>query len=641
MKSFLLEDNGGGSRSAPAYNLPGVPIVAVEHPCLISNFPRAIESLGGSQFLPKLVDESSPFAEARLFLCPEDPVARPIDSFNTKTSNVLLKITVPKRTGRKRKRESGGEWQEWVSGSSSQRRLLSDPQDARRLFQSLRDNPDRYQIQPVGMIVHTHRFRRLPDFVWSAAESTFMTKMKEQILPFEYTKMKDFKFDWSKGAESGKDLLPPPQWTERERAIPFNYAYRQNAAVQQILSTSGRPASHNTQQPRRNKIPMLTYDAPEIPIRPPDGLASESSLPATSQRFLIAVREILAKRPVCTRRFLQNKVPRDIWKAVGPDAAKYLWQRVAYIWNSGPWRDCLCALGVDPRTNKGMRFYQTLIFQLETETMETKVDKSKVTKTRTDRELAARGEIRESHIFDGKTVSLDGKIWQMYDIKDPFLRSLIRTEALRDECHLPADGWYTNGLIAKIRVIMKAKLELALAEDPDNAERNKGFQMLNDLIPDVVTKENKDDARFGKGAADKWLLTMAEQIRNSATRKFGNRTTTGATKEKPLPMWARTLTKKVATGQRGKGGRPRKVDRDKPKDTSDVIVNGQETLDPRLRDTTVQSIKKERDATMKAFEDEVAGSESDDDVDDSELGDDEESSEEREIGEDSETDGYG
>ncbi|KAI4255020.1 MAG: hypothetical protein LQ352_002765 [Teloschistes flavicans] len=418
--------------------------------------------------------------------------------------------------------------------------------------------------------------------------------------------MKDFKFDWSRGAGSGNDLLPPPQWTER--AIPFNYSYRQNAAVQQILSSSGRPATHNTQAPRRNKIPLLRYGAAEVPTQPPDGLSPESSLPATSQRLLIA-----------------NNIPRETWKAVGPDAAKYLWQRVAYLWLSGPWRDSLCALGVDPRRDKGMRFYQTLIFQLEPGSMENRADKSKVTRTRRDRELAAQGETRESHLFDGKTVSLDGKIWQMYDIKDPFLKSLIRSEALRDECDLQSDGWYSNGLIAKVRVIMKAKLELALAGDPDNIERNKGFLVLHELIPDVLTKENRDDAKFEKGAADKWLFTMAEQIRNSATRTSGNRTTIGAAKQKKPPMWARNLTRKATTAsQRGRGGR--KPGRPR-KNHDDVYGGSQEMLDPLLRDNAGRQIQKKRDAAMKAFEDKAAGSGSDDDVDDSELEDDDESSE--------------
>ncbi|KAL9576001.1 MAG: hypothetical protein Q9212_007480, partial [Teloschistes hypoglaucus] len=453
-------------------------------------------------------------------------------------------------------------------------------------------------------------------------------------------KLKNFKFDWSKGAESGNDLLPPPQWSER--AIPFNYSYRQNAAVQQILSTSGRPATHNTQAPRRNRIPLLRYNAPEVPTQPPDGLAPESSLPANTQRLMIAIRGILAERPVCTRRYLQNNIPHEIWKAVGPDAAKYLWQRVAYLWLSGPWRDSLCALGVDPRKDKDMRLYQTLIFQLQAGSMDTKADKSTITRARRDRELAARGEARESHIFDGKTVSLDGKIWQMDDIEDPFLKSLIRSEALRDECHLPSDGWYSNGLMAKIRVIMRAKLELALADDADIPDRDEGYLALHKLIPNVMTKENRDSAIFEKGAAEKWMFQLAQQIRNSATSRTGNQTTTGETKQqRRTPMWARTLVRKLATpGQRGRGGRKKGGD-GRPKDNADV-EDGQEMLDPRLRDNAGRQGQKKRDAAMKAFEDEAGGSESDDDVDASELeDDDDESSETGESDDDSDVDSQG
>lgn len=383
---------------------------------------------------------------------------------------------------------------------------------------------------------------------------------------------------------------------------------------------------------------MLRYNAPEVPTQPPDGLAPESSLPANIQRLMIAIRGILAERPVCTRRYLQNNIPREIWNAVGPDAAKYLWQRVAYLWLSGPWRDSLCALGVDPRKDKEMRLYQTLIFQLQAGSMDTKADKSTITRARRDRELAARGEIRESHLFDGKTASLDGKIWQMCDIEDPFLRSLIRSEALRDECHLPSDGWYSNGLMAKIRVIMRAKLELALADDADIPERDEGYLALHKLIPNVMTKENRDSAIFEKGAADKWMFHLAQQIRNSATNRPGNQTSTGETKKGRLPMWAKTLIRKPTTpGQRGRGGR-KKGGNGRPKDNAD-IGDGQERLDPRLRDNTGRQGQKKRDAAMKAFEDKAAGSESDDDVDASELeDDDDESSETRGSEDDSDVD---
>ncbi|KAL8736624.1 MAG: hypothetical protein Q9181_002301 [Wetmoreana brouardii] len=614
MKNFIQPSQDGEDRSAPWFNVPDVPLVSVEHPCLVSNTARAIETLGGARNMSKLTGETSASVEANLFLRPGDRFSRPVPSFNTKTSNLCLKVTVPKRTGRKRKRGSEGEWQKAVDIRSAKPRLLSEPQDARRLVRSLRDNIRTYRVQPLGSIGQTHRFRRLPDFVWSAEASPFVAKLREHILPLEYPKMKEFRFDWSTGVQATNDIIPPPSWTVH--TIPFNYSYRQNPAVQQIFSSTGPPISRNTQLPRRNKIPMLSYNAPSVPTAPPEGIAPESTLPVASQTLLATIREIFLERPVCTRRVLQNKIPHAVWKAVGPNSAKYLWQYVGYLWSSGPWRDCMCALGVDPRQHKEMRKYQTLMFQLEPEAMDTKADKGKATKTRIDRELAAKGKNREGHLFDGRTVSLDGKLWQMCDVTDPLLKSLINTEALRDECHIFSDGWYANGVFAKIRILMKGKLELILRGNVDDEGRNQGFLVLSQMVPDVMTSENKEEARFGNRTASKWMMRMAEQMRNLATKpssgSANGETTQNSSKEPSRGRESGSGVKVVIDSRRAT--KKHKGEKEDQQEDSNHTTDDQEMLDPRLRDTAAPLNRTERKAAMKAFED-VTGEEIVDDAD--------------------------
>lgn len=78
----------------------------------------------------------------------------------------------------------------------------------------------------------------MPDFVYSTTNSPFITKMRENILPFECRvsyferkcsinvfadeKLKNFKFDMSKGPQPNTDLVPPPRWSHVR--IPFNYS---------------------------------------------------------------------------------------------------------------------------------------------------------------------------------------------------------------------------------------------------------------------------------------------------------------------------------------------------------------------------------------------------------------------------------
>ena len=74
-----------------------------------------------------------------------------------------------------------------------------------------------------------------------------------------------------------------------------------------------------------------------------------------------------------------------------------------------------------------------MIFMLETEPKDTraKINRTKHDRTKTEQKLK-----KESHLFDGVTVSTDGKIWQVCDILEPFLKSLLSTTNIRKECHV-------------------------------------------------------------------------------------------------------------------------------------------------------------------------------------------------------------
>ena len=78
-----------------------------------------------------------------LYLRPHDVACAPTLSFPAQTSNVVLKVTVPKRTGRKRKRGSNGPFVEAATSKTPTK------VGAKAVFQSLSDNPDKYQIEPI------------------------------------------------------------------------------------------------------------------------------------------------------------------------------------------------------------------------------------------------------------------------------------------------------------------------------------------------------------------------------------------------------------------------------------------------------------------------------------------------------------
>lgn len=94
-----------------------------------------------------------------LFLRPDDRSSRPLISTSSPSNNVLLKITVPKRTGRKRKRGSDEPFEEESQNEKGGIENTTDRRDTRYLLQSLRDNLDLYEVEAIGSIERSHVFR--------------------------------------------------------------------------------------------------------------------------------------------------------------------------------------------------------------------------------------------------------------------------------------------------------------------------------------------------------------------------------------------------------------------------------------------------------------------------------------------------
>lgn len=139
------------------------------------------------------MDPDKPQVVIPLYLRYDNPASRPVSSHYAASHNVLLKVTVPKRTGRKRKRGSDEPFQGGVDMQSSttpaeasqhiySQALLDSPRLLRR---KLADNVGRYHVEPVGVIKHTHRYRGMADFSYSIQNSPFMTKFIDQALSGE------------------------------------------------------------------------------------------------------------------------------------------------------------------------------------------------------------------------------------------------------------------------------------------------------------------------------------------------------------------------------------------------------------------------------------------------------------------------
>lgn len=199
----------------------------------------------------------------------------------------------------------------------------------------------------------------------------------------------------------------------------------QSSAAKQTVDSSGNIILKNFQVETKARNQPVPYDVTEIPMRASEELPPVACLEPALRRLIEEAQHLLEERPIWTKRALRNHLNEADWKLVGENSAKYIWQYVGYLWASGPWRDALAKFGVDPRKDPSCRHYQTVMFILNSQPNH-------------DRNLTTfkNKKARDTHIFDGRSIALDGKLYQICDITDPFIVSILSTSSIREKCHV-------------------------------------------------------------------------------------------------------------------------------------------------------------------------------------------------------------
>ncbi|EXJ60875.1 hypothetical protein A1O7_05028 [Cladophialophora yegresii CBS 114405] len=253
-------------KGAPLSSIPDVPIVAVEHPCIVQNVDRAIRTLGGDREIAEALenDNAKPLG---LRFQPDDPTSREVVSYNKKTNNLLLRVIVPKRTGRRKKRGSSEDF----SGNSPG---LSSRKDVKYLLRSLNDNAQHRQLEIVGQIHSTHVWRTVPDFVYTSKGSMFLKEVCTKILPRDYPQLKQWSMPRAlASAATDTEAIPPPVFSTQ--SLPRNFSYHRDTSI--------RPATRKTTT-RDTAAPIeVTADQGRLDEgRPPEDSAAQPGAPLQS-----------------------------------------------------------------------------------------------------------------------------------------------------------------------------------------------------------------------------------------------------------------------------------------------------------------------------------------------------------------------
>ncbi|KAH8805962.1 RNA polymerase III transcription factor IIIC subunit-domain-containing protein [Xylogone sp. PMI_703] len=539
--------------TVPAYTVKSREVVAVEHPMVIKNIDNGLKTFGRTPNLREIIDTEDLEGCIPLYLRHNDPACAPVLSHNAPTSNLLLKITVPKRTGRKRKRGSQDPFDFHDEGGSAMpsAHALSEGTGSlyshsrldrpARILQSLRDNVGDYKIEPVAEIERTHRFRALADFNQSTVHGPFMAKFRDTVFNGKIEKIREFKFDPSRGPRPNDEIIPPPSLTDHP--LPQNWGYHQNPNIRlEVNSTTGENILINQSRPSKVDMAYLAPNVDKVPNGPLSPVPNDPML----QSLVYELKKVLEERPIWTRRALANRVG-DV---PGIYLFKIALQYIGYQFRAGPFRDAVIKYGVDPRTDPKYRIYQTLFFKVYDDEERAPGTPWQDIRSEYKRRAFQGLDNTTNHIFDGKTFTLDGKVWQACDITDPLLANLIATAPLRDKCeNNTTDGWFCNGRWAKVKAIMRTKLmairvQKTLTDDdfaaalkiPDQVDK----RVIHVPVPDVrLTEEEVEKLKN---------LGIPELVPSGTIRKKSK-------KEKRRDRFRRS--KNVTKGSTAKAGKER------------------------------------------------------------------------------------
>ncbi|CAD6451712.1 34ee5738-046b-40e9-b279-eb631b46c707 [Sclerotinia trifoliorum] len=550
-------------QSAPIYTIPPREIVAVEHPLIVKNLENGIKTFGRQPQWNKILegteDECIP-----LFLRTKDPTCEPILSYNSITNNVLLKITVPKCTGRKRKRGSQDPYTDDgrpASESTIGQNALGDIRShslndkPASILRKLRDNVGKYTVEAAGAIEQSHRYRGLSDYHQSTSHAPFMSHFKETAFSANWGKMREFKLGTDKGWKPNEEIIPPPTFTHHP--LPFNWGYRQNP----LISTEVDAETGETSIVNRSKMPKLEMqyvhcdEDEDVPTKPFRAVPDDPVL----KDFVTALQQAMNERPIWTRRALQNRLANEPGYYLMKPALQY----VGYQFRSGPWRDALIRYGVDPRKDPSCRIYQTIFFKLYEEDERAPDGQWKDMRSQyTKHQVFGTGDC-PSHMFNGTSLTLDGKVWQICDITDPLLVPIIQTAPMAKAYDNNHDGYYNNGTLAKIRAIMKTKL-IAIRSNkvvPENAfdvalsipdyVEGKDGKKVHVPVPDMrLTDEEIEKLRekgIISGMSGKGVRHLDSRSKRKKYRKGGGKLPTGTKRAKQYGMMKGPSTSKPKT----------------------------------------------------------------------------------------------
>ncbi|KAJ9264623.1 hypothetical protein DTO212C5_7005 [Paecilomyces variotii] len=252
---------------------------------------------------------------------------------------------------------------------------------------------------------------------------------------------------------------------------------------------------------RAQKIKFTGITVLNANSRVPDG--DDNPVPwipdASVRETVYQIRQFLRTRPIAIVRVIRESIGSgregDLEKAL---------PYCGYIFTNGPWRNALIRFGIDPRTSFEYRLYQTITLKMECDPIIECGKEDCAEKDDIAFPQLLKGRDSDSHLINGKKSIPDDNTWQICDITDPLLQSIVATGQLRSEVSWK-DGFFWNGTMAKLEVIMRDKL-ICLRDG--NIPLDDEYRCLLGF-PERYESSQRDHIRYGLEFGQTYTMKQA------------------------------------------------------------------------------------------------------------------------------------
>ncbi|KAG7530776.1 hypothetical protein FFLO_04818 [Filobasidium floriforme] len=493
---------------APFYPIGHEAFQSVEYPGPIgpssASLDKALRGLGRPEDWNSVFNKSRSNLELRFR--PDDHFAHPVAGDRTTTHRVLLKVT------RRRRRRSNQAGEDDVHSEGGI-----------------------YKIELPGTIKQTVRYRAMADYQYKPSPESRTVRLIDGLIKADYETLSTFEFapldeeydeplptghpigldddpasngdavvgtgsqdknkqgqmDWDGKITRRSRLhaLPPPQFSTQ--SIPARFAFEHGPMSKLEPYTNPIKGDEGFRYVNRHKnvvhnFRQIRHADQGIPQEPAADIKTALKQPHTNAVVLETVKKHFQERPVWSRLAIHNQFDAEIRRLFQSKHA-YL-PAVAYVIVDGPFRDNLVRLGFDPRTDRSTYKYQRMYFRIMREDGGARMSMNKIqesngelqaprtTAWQADRMKQLYGQdfepdVTKSHLFDGKVLHRDVGNFQLCDISEPLLESMIHNpRALSDRLD-DTTGWYKPRQFHAIKAMLRLKWQALIDGKECDAEK--------------------------------------------------------------------------------------------------------------------------------------------------------------------------